>query len=35
MLKLFVILQFVLDKFTPEWKLLLVSISVMSSFVEN
>ena len=35
MLKLSMILQFVLDTFTPEWKLLSVSISRMSILVEN
>ena len=35
MLKLSVILQFVLDIFTPEWKLLSVSNSGMSILIEN
>ena len=35
MLKLSMILQFVLDTFTPEWKLLSISISKMSILVEN
>ena len=35
MLKLSMILQFVLDTFTPKWKLLSVSISGMSILVEN
>ena len=29
------LLQFVLDTFTPEWKLLSVSISGMSILIEN
>ena len=34
-LKLSMILQFVLDTFTPKWKLLSVSISRMSILVEK
>ena len=34
MLKFSMILQFVLDTFTPQWKLLSVSISGMSILVE-